>query len=449
MSSLQSRLQIGLALSLTLVMALLLVAGTSAVRQLVESFVATRLQHDAEGLLGTLSQGPDGDPTLSSQGLTPVYRQPFSGHYFVVRFADGQVLRSRSLWDQTLEVPVLAPGETRLLRLPGPSGQELLIWAGGYRKSNRLLTLAVGEDLTPLNQQIASYQWLFAVAAIAVVALLLALQRLVVRRTLRPLDHVRADIARLERGEVGRLPEKVPYEVLPLVREFNRVLDLLGKHLERSRNALGNLAHAIKGPLNLLMQGLDHEALRSQGELRDALAGQTERIRQLMERELRRARLAGAGTPGRRFQAAEEVPALIGSLRSLHRDRELDIRCDAMPTGTVDMDREDLLELLGNLLDNACKWARSEVRFAVEANADNLRIRVEDDGPGVSGQQLEQLSRRGVRTDESVQGHGLGLSIARDIVRLYGGGLAFERSPKLGGLRASATLQLHGGGGAS
>ncbi len=145
------------------------------------------------------------------------------------------------------------------------------------------------------------------------------------------------------------------------------------------------------------------------------------------------------------------MPARIGSLRSLYRvrDRSLDIRCDGMPVHSVNMDREDLLELLGNLLDNACKWAQSKVRFAVEANADNLCIRVEDDGPGVFEPQLERLPQRGVRIDGSAQGHGLGLPIAREIVRLYGGGLAFGRSPKLGGLRASATLQRHGCGGAS
>jgi signal transduction histidine kinase len=378
---------------------------------------------------------------MSAARTTPVYLQPFSGHYFLVLFDDGELLRSRSLWDYELELPTLSPGGTELMHLAGPQDQRLLIRLAGYRKRDRDLTLAVAEDVAPIEARIARYQRWFIFGASAAVLLLLLIQRLVVRRTLRPLDRLREDVRNLAQGQAKTLDEAVPNEIRPLVRELNRLLELLGRRLERSRNALGNLAHAIKSPLNLLVQELDDARLGNH-PLRPSLQTQTERIRQLTERELRRARLAGAGNPGRHFDPSEELPALIATLQHLHQHRDLEIFCTGHPRASLAVDREDLLELLGNLLDNACKWAVSRVRFGLREVQGNLEIRVEDDGKGVSSDQLARLSERGVRMDEAIDGHGLGLAISRDITRLYEGSLDFDRSPELGGLRVLARLRL-------
>ncbi len=443
MNSLETRLQLGLVASLVVLVGLLLWGGAKALNALAESFVAERLEHDAGALLGAVRPGRarGSGPGMRAQRVTPVYQQPFSGHYYVVRYADGETIRSRSLWDQTLDLPNQEPGAKELLLLPGPENQELLVWIGGFRKQGHRLTLAVAEDIAPLRAQIVRYQLWLAMSALAATVLLLVLQRLVVRKTLQRLDRVREELRLVGSGQAASLGESVPEEILPLVREINRLLGLLGARMQRSRNALGNLAHAIKGPLNLLIQGLDQEH-SAPPEMRRDLVAQAERIRYLTQRELRRARLAGSGAPGQRFDPEADVPPLIGALQQMYLDKRLDIQCTTVPQRALEIDREDLLELLGNLLDNACKWARSRVRSRLEEEAGVLQVVIEDDGPGVSASQLTRLTKRGVRIDESTEGHGLGLSIAQDVAHLYGGALQFSASPDFGGLQVIARLRL-------
>jgi signal transduction histidine kinase len=160
-----------------------------------------------------------------------------------------------------------------------------------------------------------------------------------------------------------------------------------------------------------------------------------------LERQLGRARLAGGASPGQRTELAREVAQLVRALRTIYRDKELDIRCEIPPKTVFPGDREDLLELLGNLMDNACKWARQRVRVRAGMAAD-LSLVVEDDGPGCPEEMLSELARRGARVDESTAGHGLGLSIVRDVVDGYGGRLQFGRSPFLGGFQVQVSIPL-------
>jgi signal transduction histidine kinase len=442
LNSLEHRLQLSLLIPLGVLAALLLWGGGLAVGGLVESFVASRLEHDAQALLGALRPPPGGHKggPLRWRWLTPVYQQPFSGHYFQILLPEGKPIRSRSLWDQQLDIPRMEPGTSTLFRTSGPDDQQLLVWSGGFQRQDGQVTIAVAEDLTPIQADIRHYQWWLGAGIAGAMILLLLIQRRVIHQTMRRLEPVREEVRRLAQGRGGTLSEEVPDEVRPLVREFNRLLALLGSRLERSRNATGNLAHALKGPLSLLMQGLEADTLDD--PRRRMLKDQVERLHRLTERELRRARLAGGGTPGQHFDPAAEVPALIESLRLMHRKKALRIDCTALPDAPLPCDREDLLELLGNLLDNACKWAATEVRFALEQDDDQLRIRVEDDGPGVPEAQLARLAGRGVRVDEAVDGHGLGLAIVQDIARLYRGELHFDRSPELKGLRVRVSLRF-------
>jgi signal transduction histidine kinase len=260
-----------------------------------------------------------------------------------------------------------------------------------------------------------------------------------VRRSLRPLERVRSDIRRFEQGEVEELATNVPEEILPLVQEVNRLLRLLTLRVERTRNSLGNLAHALKTPINLLVQTLDHAETTINAGTRRALTNQTARLHQLVERELRRARLAGAGKPVRRFVPATELPELVGVVRRMHQEKTLEIEISGFPDHPLPIDREDMLELLGNLLDNACKWAKRRVHLDI-AGGDIVRVRVADDGPGVPDADLDRLTQRGVRMDEERDGYGLGLAIAHDIVKLYSGKLEFRRSPELGGLEVVTEL---------
>jgi signal transduction histidine kinase len=435
MKSLGGMLQIGLALTLIVLMGVIWFIGNNAVRSMTEGIVASRLEHDAEGLLAAMQIGA-GDQPVQWRRISPVYSRPLSGHYYVIRFNNGDTVRSRSMWDQSLEIPQLAPGDTKQQLVSGPSNQQLLLLLNGYRKNGRSFTLGVAEDMTPVFQQRDYYMRWFALFALGGLIALLLVQGLVVRRSFMRLDKVREDIHRLEQGKTEKLSEDVPSEVLPLVQEFNHLLQLLSQRLERSRNGLGNLAHALKAPLNLLTQYLDSDV--SNVDTQQA-AVQTERIRQLMERELKRARLAGKNLSSRRFNPADDLSDLISVVQQVHQDKRVAIehRIDEHPAPFGD--REDMLELLGNLLDNAGKWAASKVLCVIHAD-DDICISVEDDGTGLEDADIHNLTQRGTRLDENVEGYGLGLAIVGDIVKLYGGSISFSRSEELGGLRVQVVL---------
>lgn len=439
MNSLERRLQMGLALSLMLLMALLWWAGSVVVEGLSEDLIVSRLEHDAESLVAAVDFGLEEGSQIALKRVNPIYQQPFSGHYYIIRLADDSQWYSRSLWDQELQLPSLPAGDTLQWYAVGPSEQRLLMWARRFQKQGHDFVVAVGEDLTPVRRHMIFFQWTFAGLSILALALLLLIQQQVLHRSFRRLDELRTDIRRLEEGRIDTLPEDVPTEILPLVHEFNRLLGLLSQRLERSRNAMGNLAHALKTPLNLLVQYLDSKQLDGHADLRLQAQTQAERIRQLMDRELKRARVAGEGSPGQRFNPQQEMPDLVGVLKQVYQGRNIGVQWQVAEGVVPFGDREDMLELIGNLLDNACKWAVSRVCCSIEG-MDPISIRVEDDGSGLDNVQLEQLAQRGVRLDESVEGHGLGLAIAKDIVKLYGGDMSFGRSAQWGGLEVRIIL---------
>lgn len=441
MKSLGHQLHLGLAAGLVLLFGVMGWGGIQAIHSLTDHFVASRLQHDAESVLAAMRLDGSGRPLVRWRRIDAIYEQPLSGHYYQINFPDGQTVSSRSLWDRQLQIPQFAPGSQGQWRMPGPADQELLVWVAGYNKQDRIFTIAVAEDMTPLNRRVVQFEWLFVAFTLAMTLLLFIGQRWIVRRALGRLDRVREDMARLERGEVDLLTADVPTEVGPLVDQFNHLLGLFQQRLEHSRKGLGNLSHALKGPINLLQQQLASEELAPYTELKHAMQQQLSRVRQLMEREMKRARLAGGGVIGGRFDAGREMPSLVQVLRQIHQDKVLDIDCRVPSAGPLPVDREDMLELLGNLLDNACKWAAGRVRCVI-AHQDGLLIEVEDDGPGVSPEALVRLTDRGVRIDESVDGHGLGLAITKDMVNLYGGTIEFLLSPQLGGLMVRVRLPL-------
>jgi len=441
LNSVQQRLQLGLAFSVVLLMLLLwwLVAG--AIEKFGEEFVQSRLEHDADSLLSALQVNESGVVQLTPGRMTSIYKQPFSGHYFMV-LSEDKILYSRSLWDESLVVSRLPKGVKRQWNAQGPAGQILRVWAGGFQKQGHHFTLAVAEDLTPLSESLVRFNWYFAGLSLLTLLVLLGVQHYVVRRSFRPLEQILHEVKNLQQGAVGELSEDVPAEVRPLVREVNHLMRLLGERLQRSRNALGNLAHALKGPLSQLGQ---QENVRALPDLSASLNQQTDSIRQLMDRELKRARLMGQGAPGVRFAPQEEMPVLMDVLQRMFAVRDgqetsLDIHWQA-PDVVFIFDRDDMLELIGNLLDNACKWAKHQVYCELQGDEHYLQLVVEDDGPGCSDEEIKRLITRGVRIDEAAPGHGLGLAIVRDVVEIYGGKLTLERSSTLGGLRVSVCLE--------
>lgn len=441
MRSIEARLNGVLALSLILVFVLLGIGMSVSFRMLAENHILARLEHDAESLLTALVVRPAGEPSgLRGDRLNPIYQRAYSGHYYRIEVA-GQLLRSRSLWDQDLSLPAVAVGETRALRLSGPEDQLLLARVAAYRKAGVDVVIAVAEDLSPIRAEVRQAQLRYALFGVVALVLLLLLQRAILRRGLRPLARTGDELDALERGERHELSEAVPREVLPLVRKINRLLTTLQQRLQRSRNALGNLAHALKTPLTLLQQTTDRDDSFRDAAVAAQVRGLIEKIRMLTERELKRARLAGAAEHGARLYLRAELEALAAVLHQMYRERGVRIELQVPAGLNLTADREDMHELFGNLLDNACKWARAQVRVRAIQDAAGLKIAIEDDGPGRDAAELERLNLRGVRIDEdSVPGHGLGLAIAQDVVSHYGGELRLGRSAELGGFLAEVKL---------
>ncbi len=230
----------------------------------------------------------------------------------------------------------------------------------------------------------------------------------------------------------------MPRELEPLVGQINHLLRHTEETLKRSRHGLGNLGHALKTPLAVLLSLLGRDELRAHPALRATLREQLQQIEQRLQRELGRARLAGEALPGAHFDCGGELPALCATLRQIHP--HVDIDWQAPPGLRLPWDREDLLEALGNLLDNACKWADSAVRVSAGEDGEGYWLCVEDDGPGIDPAQREAVIARGSRLDEQVAGHGLGLGIVRDIAQACGGTLSLEDSGELGGLCARLHL---------
>ncbi len=438
MRSLEHRFVIGLAVVLLVLFSLLLWASAQAVRSLGEAYVLTRLEHDAEALIAAYGYNARGELRLREGRISPIYQQPLSGHYYVLLSGTRPPTRSRSLWDESLQTAPLAPGQVRVATVSGPGGQRLLVRHAGYEKAGQDLTLLVAEDLTPLTQQIRDFQLrAFLVLGLSVLSVIVA-QRYLLRRGFRALDRVRHDVRQIAQGKRQQIAELGPTEVQPLTNEVNRLLRQLQQRLQRSRNALGNLAHALKGPLSLLTH--DVKELPIDHAQRAQLSGQLERIGQLITRELRRARFAG-DSAGQRFIPSQHIPPLLESIDQLYRDRNLRIATAPLPTQMLALDYEDMLEMLGNLLDNAGKWARHRIELTVDIGRE-VCIRVADDGPGIADEQRAALLGRGHRLDEHKAGHGLGLAIVRDLIDDYNGSLMLGRSRELGGLEAVVRLPL-------
>ena len=438
MNSLEHRLHIGLSLSLLLLFSLLWFLGQRSMNELIYDFVQSRMEHDVESLLSSLDVN-NNSARLKFDHLPLVYQQPYSGHYFMVSVNHKPVIHSRSLWDQMLKIPRLETGAQKVEITQGPRDQELLQISMAFNKNNTLVTIALAEDLTVINQRKQEFKTWFFIMSLGGLVILLLIQSVIIRLSFKRLESVCSDVQCLEEGEIVKLSENVPTEVLPLVQEVNHLLSLLEKRLERSRNALGNLSHALKSPLNLLYQYLNNDPQNLQAQLPEAQK-QVERINQLINRELKRARLAGKGGSSRRFNPTEELPELINVIKQMYRHKTLDITYHIAENINNFGDREDMLELIGNLLDNAGKWSAGKIHIDISSSgSDRVLIRIEDNGPGIAGDQIKQISQRGARLDESVDGHGLGLSIVNDIVKLYAGSISMTQSP-MGGLRIDIYL---------
>ena len=434
MRSIQRRLSLGL-ISVLLIVGLVLAQISLWLFEVgLQRYLESGLRNESELLLIALVRGPDG-LQLDEHRLSPGYQRPYSGHYFRIDVDHGH-WRSRSLWD--LELP--HPGQPGLhadLALE-KTDQSLLLLHTDYRKFGQTISITVAQDYTPVRDSFALVQRIGLGLGLMALVLILVLQRVTVRRALRPLERAREQIFQLQQGQRSQLDERVPVELEPLVAQINHLLAHTEDSLKRSRNALGNLGHALKTPLAVLMSLAEGDRLAGHPHVRDTLRDQLQHIQQRLERELNHARLSGDALPGARFDCAAEIPGLFSTLRMIHGEH-LELSSEIAADLFLPWDREDILELLGNVMDNACKWADSEVRLTIAKGADGYCLLIDDDGPGIPVQHRDEVIGRGNRLDEQVTGHGLGLGIVKDIVEAWGGRIQLLDSP-LGGLQVCIDL---------
>ncbi|WP_095097543.1 sensor histidine kinase [Pseudomonas sp. Irchel 3A5] len=434
MKSIQRRLSMGLISVMVLVCVVLAQTSLWLFELGLQRYLEAGLRNESESLLVALVRGQNG-VQLDEHRLSPAYQRPYSGHYFRIDFPEGH-WRSRSLWD--LEIP--DPGSSGLHASYelGQTGQSLLLHKADYRKFGQDISITVAQDYTPVRASFLRVQQIGLGLGLAALLLILALQRVTVRRALRPLDRAREQLVQLQQGKRSQLDEEVPVELEPLVSQINHLLEHTEDSLRRSRNALGNLGHALKTPLAVLFSAIASPQFDAHPALRNILHEQLEQIQQRLARELNRARLSGDALPGAHFDCDAELSGLFATLRMIHGEH-LNLEMQVKPGLSLPWDREDILELLGNLLDNACKWADSEVLLTISRQEASFSIVIEDDGPGIPEAMREEVFSRGARLDEQITGHGLGLGIVRDIVQVWGGHLQLEASQS-GGLRVRIDL---------
>lgn len=434
MRSIQQRLSLGL-ISVLLIIGLLLAQSSLWLfDRSLRGYLQTTLQDETQTLLGAIVRGPNG-LQLDERRLSAAFKRPYSGLYFRIDLGE-QSWRSRSLWDRDLP-PLPAAGLQDTLG-DGPQGQQWLVYRADYQRYGQSIVIHVARDYTPILNSFSQVQKMVLGLGIAALVLILLLQRLTVSRALRPLEQARRQLMQLQQGQRSQLDQQVPLELEPLVAQINHLLAHTEDTLKRSRNALGNLGHALKTPLAVLVSLATREELKQLPQLRESLNGQLQQIEQRIARELGRARLAGEALPGAHFDCASELPELFSTLVMIHGNH-LQLDWQAEPGLRLPWDREDLLELLGNLLDNACKWADSQVKLQISKVAEGYQLTIDDDGPGIDAAQRDDVLSRGSRLDEQVAGHGLGLGIVRDIVDAWAGSLQLADSP-LGGLRVTVSL---------
>ncbi|MFT3721444.1 sensor histidine kinase [Pseudorhodoferax sp.] len=398
--------------------------------------VEQRLDDSAQRLAVRLHAGPDGTPWEERPPSTSPFNQIFSGWYWQLGDGDGE-LHSRSLWDGQLHLPQRESlgGSSQLHRLQGPRGEPLVGLERPVRVGARELRLHLYGPATETDRELARLDQLLLLTQAVLVAVLTLTTLLQVQIGLKPLRRLRAALARVHDGTAERVGRDFGPDLDPLARAMDQVLERNARVVARARAHAGDLSHALKKPLALLASELrDHD-----GGVVPAMTvrAQVATMDGLIERYL--ARAGSGGGERRRIDVRERLEDLLAAMRRLHAGRDLHWQLLAPRALHCSAEQTDLEEMLGNLLDNAGKWARSRVEIQARADTDGLVVHIDDDGDGLANAQIAAAMRRGRRFDESVEGSGLGLAIVRDLAETYGGRLELGRS-RLGGLSARLVL---------
>ena len=379
--------------------------------------------------------------------------EPKSGLYANIR-GEGVTWDSASTLGRSMPpMELLAPMERRFegpLTIVDSDGLENAVYAYSFgliwesATGDIPLTLSVFEDAQQIEDQVRIYRRaLWSNLALAAL-LLLMVQLLVLRWSLLPLRNVERELARVRQGESQRLSERHPRELESITRSINSLIESERTHLDRSRNTLSDLAHSLKTPLAVLRSRLDadpgHEQLRAE------VAAQVQRMNEIVSYQLTRAARTGHALYSAPIEIEPRAEEIVAGLEKVYAGRGVLCEFEIDPAARFHGELGDLQELLGNLLENAFKWADKRVLLTVSVEAappdrrPGVNFTVDADGPGIPDEKVERLLQRGVRGDERVHGHGIGLAIVQDIVTAYHGELRVTQSPELGGARFAVRI---------
>lgn len=394
------------------------------------------------------------EPIAPKNRYEPLFEDPRSGWYWQIKPLDKRsapMLRSVSLGDATITTPIertIKPDAdgARWMNATGPAGEGIrmieVIDNPGPRGEGPRYSVIVAGPIDWLDSRLSGFLTRLSIALFLTGVGLVAATLFQVRFGLLPLRRIEQGLSNVRSGTAERLDGELPAEIRPLQEELNALLASNEEIIDRARTQVGNLAHALKTPLAVIT----NEAREDKGPLGRKIVEQATIMRDQVNHYLDRARVA-AGTGaviGRATQVHEVLEPLKRALERIHRDREIAIAIDCPHDIRFAGERQDLEEILGNVCDNACKWAKGRVVVEVAHSTSRrppgrLAIRIEDDGPGLSAEERQRIGKRGVRLDETKPGTGLGLSIVTDLVQSYRGTLRLSESA-LGGLRVDIVL---------
>ncbi len=448
-AALQTRLLLTASIVLTVFLGLTGIALFQAFQSSAESAEQRRLEGELYGLLGAAELNAQGELVMTTDLAEPRFSLPESG--LVAGIVDGKGLL---VWqsDSTLGIKLPPPDvleidESRFQRFPVNNQSWFsysygIAWVDEQDKEHHY-SFRVMESPQAFNQQAEQFRRTLIIWLTTAALILLVVQVLVLRWSLRPLRRIEAEVHQVERGERNQLTEDYPRELNGLAASLNLLLVNERRHLQRYRNTLADLAHSIKTPLAVL-RGVA-ETPSDEDANRQVIAGEVDRMDNIVEYQLQKAATAGSSSLTSGIEILPVAERLVTSLQKVYRDKGISYNVEIDQTATFRGEEGDLMEVIGNLLDNASKWCGTTVSLTVktlrtETSGQPRHVFIfEDDGPGMAEDQIEKLLQRGARGDTQTPGHGIGLAIVREIVSAYGGELEIAQA-EMGGARVEVHI---------
>jgi signal transduction histidine kinase len=443
--SLRARLVIGAIIWIVIGVSAAGIFISALFRQHATALVDAEMRGHLEELGSLIDVRPDGAPELYRALSDPRFSQVGSGYSWQVSRNGTQLIKSTSASAMDLPIPAepLVAGEIR--RSTMPVGQQSMIVYETLLApvpASQPLLLQVDVDSSIVEAVVRTFNRSLLVSLLLLVAALTAAAALQVRFGLRPMTRLGQGLRAIRSGQVTHLPRTLPREVQPVVDDLNSLIDTNAQMVVRARAQAGNLAHALKTPLAILMDEAYRLGNAGQSESAQVILQQCQRMQRQIDYQMARTRAAASrSVPGVNALVLPAVRNIVSAMQRLYSARDLSIEVEIAADCAAQCDPSDLGEMLANLVDNACKWCAGRVRITARADAKggHVIIIVDDDGPGLPPEAREVVFGIGERLDERVPGSGLGLPIVRDLAGLYGGEIHLEDSP-LGGLQAVLNL---------